>query len=161
MNQACPIEPGGSFLGIAVGEYQHHQSLPCVVLRTRELAVLLEEGFGYRPTVLENPTAEQLRVLRNPADELGDLCRHPLPVGQVGLLGEFLQPGRVRHHLTHQRRGDGEMRGGEKPLTEDLPLERGELGDGVRLHLGECPLHPVGREPAVRHAGVGLSLIHI
>ncbi|MBA3574745.1 MAG: caspase family protein [Pseudonocardiales bacterium] len=62
MNQACPIEPGGSFLGIAVGEYQHHQSLPCVVLRTRELAVLLEEGFGYRPTVLENPTAEQLRT---------------------------------------------------------------------------------------------------
>ena len=61
MNQACPIEPGGSFLGIAVGEYQHHRSLPCVVPRMREFAVLLE-GFGYRPTVLENPTAEQLRT---------------------------------------------------------------------------------------------------
>ncbi|MGH4018639.1 MAG: tetratricopeptide repeat protein [Pseudonocardiaceae bacterium] len=61
MNQAHPVEPGGSFLGIAVGGYQHHQALPCAVPRVRELAATLD-GSGYRPTVLENPTTDQLRT---------------------------------------------------------------------------------------------------
>ena len=60
MNQAHPIELRGSFLGIVVGEYQHsndHREL----VRARELAALLE-GFGYHPTVLENPTIDELRT---------------------------------------------------------------------------------------------------
>ena len=64
LNQAHPIELPGSFLGIAVGEYQHsddHREPARAVPWTRELAALLE-GFGYRPTVLENPTIGELRT---------------------------------------------------------------------------------------------------
>ncbi|MGH3808438.1 MAG: tetratricopeptide repeat protein [Pseudonocardiaceae bacterium] len=53
----------GSFLGIAVGEYENtnHPALPRAVPQTQELADALT-GFGYRPTVLENPTLAELRT---------------------------------------------------------------------------------------------------
>ena len=92
MNQAHPIELRGSFLGVAVGEYQHsndHREL----VRAREFAALLE-GFGYRPTVLENPTICELRTGLREWRQRPDTARSPVLLawsGRATAVGDVLR----------------------------------------------------------------------